>query len=36
MTDIECLLVNISYNKTPIEIDVEHEDDIDSSFDIDL
>jgi DNA-binding HxlR family transcriptional regulator len=36
MTSIEKLLINISYNKTPIEIDVESEDDVDSSFDIDI
>jgi len=36
MSEIELLLVNISYNKTPVEIDIESEDDIDSSFDIDI
>lgn len=34
MSDIELLLVNLKYNDTPVEIDVD-EDDIDSSFDID-
>lgn len=34
MSDIELLLVNLKYNNTPVEIDV-NEDDIDSSFDID-
>jgi hypothetical protein len=32
---METLLFNIAYNKTPIEIDVEDEDDIDNSFNID-
>lgn len=36
MTDIELLLVNLKYNNTPIEIDVTDEDDIDTSFDIDI
>lgn len=35
MSEIELLLVNLSYNKTPIIIDVESEDDIDNYFDID-
>lgn len=35
MNKVERLLVNIAYNKTPIIIDVESEDDIDNSFDID-
>ncbi|KEH93242.1 hypothetical protein [Clostridium botulinum] len=35
MSDIERLIVNIAYNKTPIIIDIEDEDDIDNSFDID-
>lgn len=35
MTEIELLLVNIMYNETPIDIDVESQDDIDSSYDID-
>ncbi|APM39430.1 hypothetical protein [Clostridium kluyveri] len=35
MSDIERLLVNLKYNDTPIEIDVESEDDIDNYFDID-
>jgi hypothetical protein len=35
MSDVALLLINIYYNKTPIEIDVENEDDIDNSFDID-
>lgn len=35
MSDMEKLLCNIAYNKTPIEIDVECEDDIDNYFDID-
>lgn len=34
MSEIESLLVNLAYNKTPIIIDVESEDDIDSSFDV--
>jgi hypothetical protein len=35
MSEFECLLVNIVYNETPIEIDVESEDDIDDSYDVD-
>lgn len=35
LSTMEALLVNVCYNKTPIEIDVESEDDIDNSFDID-
>lgn len=35
MSDIEKLLVNLAYNRTPINIDVENIDDIDTSFDID-
>ncbi|KLU64046.1 hypothetical protein DEAC_c40400 [Desulfosporosinus acididurans] len=36
MSSIESLLVNLAYNKTPIVIDVESEDDLDSSFDVDI
>lgn len=36
MSEIEALLVNLTYNKTPIIIDVESEDDLDTSFDIDI
>lgn len=36
MSDVELLLVNIAYNQTPIIVDVESEDDIDNSFDIDI
>lgn len=35
MSDIELLLVNLTYNETPIIIDIESVDDIDSSYDID-
>jgi hypothetical protein len=35
MSEFECLLVNLVYNETPIEIDVESEDDIDDSYDVD-
>lgn len=34
-SEFENLLVNLMYNKTNIEIDVQDEDDIDTSFDID-
>ena len=34
MSSIDLLLINSAYNKTPIEIDVEGEDDLDSSFDV--
>lgn len=33
-SEFENLLVNLMYNETVIEIDVEDEDDIDTSFDI--
>jgi hypothetical protein len=36
MSDIELLLVNLTYNDTPIIIDIESEDDIDSSYDVDI
>jgi hypothetical protein len=36
MSSVETLLINLSYNNTPIEIDVECEDDIDNSFDVDI
>lgn len=36
MSEIEVLLVNLTYNETPIIIDVESEDDIDSSYDVDI
>lgn len=36
MSDVELLLINIAYNKTPIIIDIEDEDDIDNYFDIDI
>ncbi|MEL7654638.1 MAG: hypothetical protein AAGU75_01875 [Bacillota bacterium] len=36
MSEIEALLVNLTYNKTPIIIDVESEDDLDTSFYIDI
>lgn len=35
MSEFELLLVNLVYNETPIEIDIESEDDIDNSYDID-
>jgi len=35
MSEFELLLVNLVYNDTPIEIDVESEDDIDNSYDTD-
>lgn len=35
LNDFESLLINIIYNETPIDIDIEDEDDIDTSFDID-
>jgi hypothetical protein len=35
MSNIEMLLVNIVFNETPIEIDIENEDDIDNSYDVD-
>lgn len=35
MSDVELLLVNLSYNQTPIIIDIEDEDDIDNHFDVD-
>jgi hypothetical protein len=35
LSDIEGLLSNLAYNKTPVLIDIEDEDDIDNSFDID-
>jgi hypothetical protein len=35
MSDIELLLVNLTYNQTPIIIDIESEDDIDISYDVD-
>jgi DNA-binding Lrp family transcriptional regulator len=35
MSDIELLLINLVYNETPIIIDVEDDDDVDSSFDVD-
>lgn len=35
LTSVEALLINAHYNKTPIIIDVDDEDDIDNSFDID-
>jgi hypothetical protein len=36
MSTIELLLVNLTYNETPIIIDIESEDDIDSSYDVDI
>lgn len=36
MSDVEALLVNLTYNETPIIIDIESEDDIDSSYDVDI
>ncbi|HYF75277.1 MAG TPA: hypothetical protein VD757_01710 [Candidatus Nitrosocosmicus sp.] len=36
MSKIEALLLNFKYNNTPIEIDIESEDDIDNSFDVDI
>jgi hypothetical protein len=33
---IEALLINLVYNNTPIEIDIESENDIDNSYDVDL
>jgi len=35
MSEFECLLVNLVYNETPIEIDIESENDIDNSYDVD-
>ncbi|MDP4224752.1 MAG: hypothetical protein Q8910_00080 [Bacteroidota bacterium] len=35
MNDFQLLLINLAYNKTPVDIDVESEDDIDNSFDVD-
>jgi hypothetical protein len=35
MSEFELLLINITYNQTPIEIDIENEDDIDNSYDVD-
>jgi hypothetical protein len=35
MSEFECLLVNLVYNETPIEIDIENESDIDNSYDVD-
>lgn len=36
LSDIEALLINLTYNETPIIIDVESEDDIDDSYDVDI
>jgi hypothetical protein len=36
LSDIEALLINLTYNETPIIIDVESEDDIDNSYDVDI
>lgn len=36
MSKIESLITNIYYNKTPIIIDIECEDDIDNYFDVDI
>jgi len=36
LSDIETLLINLTYNETPIIIDIESEDDIDSSYDVDI
>lgn len=35
LSDIEALLINLTYNDTPIIIDIEDEDDIDNSYDVD-
>lgn len=35
-SEFENLLANLMYNKTTIEIDIEDEDDIDTSFDIEV
>lgn len=35
LNDVELMIVNASYNKTPIIIDVEDEDDLDNSYDVD-
>lgn len=36
LSDIEALLINLTYNETPIIIDIESEDDIDTSYDVDI
>ena len=36
LNDIEILLINLTFNETKIMIDVEDEDDIDSSYDVDI
>ncbi len=36
LSDIEVLLINLTYNETPIIIDIESEDDIDTSYDVDI
>lgn len=35
LSSFEALIVNLTYNETPIKIDIDDEDDIDTSFDID-
>ena len=36
LSDFEILILNLTFNATPIIIDIEHEDDIDTSYDIDI
>jgi hypothetical protein len=36
LSSFDLMLVNISLNETPIEIDITDEDDIDNSYDVDI